>query len=275
MEDIAPKLLNQIKNDFDIEFKKNKKVQNLQKKILDKKANYQYASEYAIELGRILAGAYKRNLSDDVLPDAKMYYNIAQRIIDPTMRKNYLLISKASCEVQKALNEKSGIGLKAQTPKLNQDRIDGIIEKVTKADKYSDVAWALDEPIVNFSQSVVDDCVRENADFQYNAGLSPKIVRTSSGRCCEWCDQLDGVYDYATLMKNGDTKVFKRHRSCICMVEFIANNQIQNVHSKKYSKRNDIQRRIDNSYTRKKLVTDSTKKQEQGLKGKLTKRIKK
>ena len=51
----------------------------------------------------------------------------------------------------------------------------------------------LREPIINFTQAIVDDAVRANADFQSKAGLNPKIVRTSTRKCCAWCNSLAGV----------------------------------------------------------------------------------
>ena len=54
----------------------------------------------------------------------------------------------------------------------------------------------LPEYTENLSMSTVDDTIRANADFHYESGLNPKIVRTSAGRCCEWCSNLAGEYDY-------------------------------------------------------------------------------
>ena len=61
----------------------------------------------------------------------------------------------------------------------------------------------LKEPLVNFGQSIVDEAVRSNADFQYKAGLSPKIVRTSTGNCCEWCDKPVS-YTHLIAVEYGD-----------------------------------------------------------------------
>ena len=160
-------------------FKSNNKLQNLQKKILSKDATYAEANEYAIELGKILAHAYNNNLSSDVLPDSKMYYNIAQRIIDPTMRNNYYIICKVTVQVQKTLNEKAGIGIKPIAPQLNEDKIKGIVNRISSEDDFDKVKWILDEPIQTFSQSIVDDAIKANADFHFNSGLQPKIIRNS------------------------------------------------------------------------------------------------
>ena len=117
------------------------------------------------------------------------------------------------------MNEAAGIGIRSIKPELNTDRIDGIVNKVSAAEQFDDVAWALDEPIVNFTQSVVDDAIKANAEFQHQAGLSPKIIRKTSGKCCEWCARLAGTYNYEDVRNTGND-VFRRHSYCRCTVEY-------------------------------------------------------
>ncbi len=42
-----------------------------------------------------------------------------------------------------------------------------MVEKITEYDNFEDAKWLLDEPVVNFIQSIVDDVVKENVEFQY------------------------------------------------------------------------------------------------------------
>jgi len=189
-----------------------------------------------LRVGDILAEIFEMDISTDILPDGKMYYNIAERVVGTMMKNNYDIITDVASEVQKALNEKAGIGIKAIQPELNQDRIDGIVNKLSEADAYDDVSWLLGEPIVNFSQSIVDDCIKANADFQYRAGLSPKIVRTSTGKCCDWCNQVVGTYEYHKV-KNTGNNVFRRHRYCRCTVEYVpGDGKKQDVWTKEWRK---------------------------------------
>ena len=160
-----------------------------------------------------------------------MYYNIAQRIIEPTMENNYSLITAVTNQVQKSLNETAGIGIKPITPELNRDRIEKIVDRVADAEQYDDIAWILDEPVKNFSQSIVDDSIRTNADFHYKSGMTPKIVRKLAGGCCEWCSKLAGTYRYPDVPKD----VYRRHQRCRCTVEYNPRDgKVQNVHSKKW-----------------------------------------
>ena len=232
MDDVAPDILDSIEKDFKKNLAGNSKIAELEQKIKDGTATYIEANEYAIALGHILAAAYKNNISTDKLPDGKMYYNIAKRIIEPTMQNNYNIISKAAVQIQESLNDSAGIGIKAIQPPINSDRIDGIINRVSDSENFNDIAWILDEPVVNFSQSIVDDAIKVNSEFQANAGLEAKIIRRDSGRCCEWCSRLAGTYTYPDVPKD----VYRRHQRCRCTVDYIPKKgqKKQNVWTKKW-----------------------------------------
>ena len=114
---------------------------------------------------------------------------------------------------------------------LNQDRIDGIVNKISEYDDFAEGKWLLDEPIKNFTQSIVDDTIKTNADFQYKSGLTPKIVRKEVGSCCDWCKEVVGVYEYPDVTKD----VYKRHRFCRWTVEYFpGDGRKQDVHTKKW-----------------------------------------
>ena len=148
------------------------------------------------------------------------------------MVNNYNIITNATDAIQKALNDNANIGIKPITPALNQDRIDGIINRVSSEPVYDDVAWILDEPVVNFSQSIVDDSIKCNSEFQGKSGMSPKIIRKLAGRCCEWCSRLAGTYVYPDVPKD----VYRRHENCRCTVDYTPEKgrKSQNVWTKKW-----------------------------------------
>lgn len=215
-EDIVPGLLDAIQKDFQASIKKDKTMARIQKLVKDGSSSYMLANEYALQSGKILAGIYQKHLSSGILPDGKMYYNIADRVLRPTLGDNHDLIASAAAEVQTNLNKAMGIGLKGIKPEVNQDKIEGLINKISSAEKFDDVAWTLDEPVVNFSQSVVDDTVKTNAEFHAKSGLSPQIIRKSNGKCCDWCNEVVGTYQYPNVPDN----VYRRHRYCQCTVEY-------------------------------------------------------
>lgn len=230
-EDIAPKLLEILKTSFYEKFDESEVVAELAKKLASETADYKDANAFAVEIGQILAGVYQENLSSDVLPDGRMYYNIAKRIIEPTMKDNYELASAFSQDVQTALNHKAKIGIKGIKAPLKDDKIRGIVERLSEEEDFDAAKWLLDEPVVTFTQSVVNDTIEENTKFAYKAGLRPKIVRTEVGNCCEWCKEVAGTYEYPKVPKD----VYRRHNRCRCTVEYFpGDGKKQDVYSKKW-----------------------------------------
>lgn len=233
MKDITPDLLERIKKDFERQISSNSKISDLIGKLDKGTATYLDANEYSIEIGRTLANVLGKNISSDVLPNGKMYYNIANRIINDTLSRNHDIIADYAVKTQKALNTKAKIGLKVVKPVLNQDRIDGIVNRASSEDRFDNVKWILDEPIVNFSQSIVDDSIRENADIHYQKGLTPRIIRKESGKCCKWCRSIAGIYAYPDVPKD----VYRRHQNCRCTVDYYPGDaKVQNVHTKRITK---------------------------------------
>lgn len=238
MEDIAPSLLKNIQEDFQRMFDKSTAISDLYAKVRDGTATYKEAHAFAIETGDILAKAYKNNLSSEILPDGKLYYNIAERVISPTLANNYDIITDVTKQIQTSLNKAAGIGIKTVKPDINQDNIDNIINKVASSDDYDTVAWMLDAPVKHFSQSIVDDSIKANAELHAKSGLYPLIIRKVSGGCCEWCKKMAGTYRYPEDVP-GD--VYRRHNNCQCTVEYDPKDgKIQNVHTKKWRNEDEV-----------------------------------
>jgi hypothetical protein len=239
--DVLPDILQEVQERFERDFGKSEIVRNAFATLKAKKATYKTANEFAIEIGDILSRVLGTSLSADKLPDGKMYYNIAQRLLTDVLGRNYELVSGYASDVQKNLNDKAKIGLKVQVPELNKDRIAGIVNRFSSEDNFEDVSWLLDEPIVNFTQSIIDDSIRENAEFHHKAGLQPEIVRTSYFHCCEWCQEVEGNYKYPRVPKN----VFRRHQHCRCIVDYDPKNgKVQDVWNKKI--RNESSDELEN-----------------------------
>lgn len=227
--DIVPELLEEIQRDFREQFNKNSKVIEIWGNIKSKMATYKEANEFAIECGEMLSNSYSKFITTETLPEGRMWYNIASRILEPTLHTNYSLITDVSNQVQNIFNEKQGIGLKSITPKFNQNKVKGLIDKVSNAEHFEDVEWVLKEPIVNFSQAIVDDAIKSNAQFHYDSGLTPKIIRKAESGCCKWCANLEGEYDYPYVPSD----VYRRHERCRCTVEYVEDGKYQNVWTKK------------------------------------------
>ncbi len=215
-KDIAPELIDKVNKDFGANIAKDKRVKALNDKLTDGKADYKDAYAYAESVGNARARAFGDQISSDVLPDGKMHYNIASRLLDDSLTTDYDMVSEYAARVQEIYNEKAGIGLKALKPDIDQDRIKGFIEGVCNADVFDDVAWKLAEPVITHARSVVDDTIKKNAEFQGKAGIKATVIRNADSKCCEWCAGLDGDYVYPNVPR----KVFQRHDNCKCTVDY-------------------------------------------------------
>ena len=212
MEDLVPELLDKLKKDFEKRCREDVTLKNLSKKIAQG-ADYTTAHKYAVRIGELQQDSYLNVLRTTQMPNGRMYYNIAERIINGTLPEDFDMIADACFSVQTLLNKGAGIVLKARLPELNQDRIDGIINRLADAENFEDVQWLTGEPITNFCQSVVDDAVKTNMDFHRKAGLDPKITRKVANNCCAWCRELEGTYSYPD---DAPEDIFRRHERCRC-----------------------------------------------------------
>lgn len=234
MDDISIGLLKGIKKSFSSGVEDSKTINDLLKKLDDKKADYEDAQKYAIEVGELLSKSFEENIDSASLPNGKMYYNIAKKVVDPELKDGFEKVSDYSTKVQKILNEDAKIGLKVQKPVYNQARSNGIVRRLADAESYDDVSWILKDPVVNFNQSVVDDTIKVNAEAHYKVGMHPKITRKVVGKACDWCMNLAGTYEYPDDVPD---EVYHRHRDCRCIVTYNPGNgkTVQDVHTKKWS----------------------------------------
>lgn len=252
VKDIVPELLSDITKSFDSKTKESIVLKEKLSKLKNNKANHLDSNEFAQEIGEILSNSFREKISVDRLPDGEMYYNIVNRILNPNLKNNYDIINEYAKNVQYSLNKKANINLKAVDAEYNQDRVDGIVESVLKKDDYDSMINYLCSSTENFSRAIVDELIRNNADFHSKAGLKPVIERKMHGGACSFCKALARTYDYeeAKRLAEIDPKKnpFARHRHCKCTVIYNPKNgkNKQIVHSAAKHKALDEKRdRID------------------------------
>lgn len=131
MEDIAPKLYEKLKSDFDVRTRRSSELRRLRNVLKSGKARYPEAHEYAKEIGRILGSVFQDDIKADELPGRMLYFNIGERTVKPLLEQALNLVLDYSTAVQQDLNQKAGIGIKAIRPKLNEDRISGLIGRLS------------------------------------------------------------------------------------------------------------------------------------------------
>lgn len=247
MEDIAPGLLEEIQRLYQSGKNASEVLQEISQMLQDGRITYADANRAAREIGKVLSGAYQTVLSSEVLPDGRMYYNIADRVVGTTLTEAYGDVADIAEQTQNILNRNAGIGLKAVRPELNQDKVKGIVNRLSSEAVFDDIKWILDSPVVAFCQNIVDESVRQNVDFQGRAGMEPRIIRKTAGRCCDWCRAMAGTYKYPDVPQD----VYRRHDNCNCTVEYDpgSGKKHQDIWSKKWKYEKDFDRIRERSQT--------------------------
>lgn len=233
-DDIVPELFSSIQGDFHNLLRSSGTLKRLEGLLGQGKATFDHANAFAVEIGSILSSVLRAKITPGALPNGRMYYNIAHRILTPTFELDYVLASNFTAAIQELLNGQAGIGIRAAQPIVNQGRIEGFINRLSSEEDVSEVLWILGEPVINFSQSAVDDVMSANIDRLGAAGVYPTVTRVVSGNCCKWCQEVAGEYRYPNVP--GD--VWRRHNRCRCTVTYNpadGKGRAQNVHTKRWT----------------------------------------
>ena len=62
-----------------------------------------------------------------------------------------------------------------------------------KAETYPKIEDIFGRAVVSASKSMSADMIKSNVEYERHAGMRPRIVRSSDGKCCEWCSSVAGV----------------------------------------------------------------------------------
>lgn len=219
-QDITPKIWEAIQR----EFWNNLKTDRLDKKLKDGKAGYKDADAYADIVGEAMAKAFHDNAVN--LPNERMYYNIANRLISGSLEQSHDLVANYTANVQTALNKQAGLGIKGQQIEINEKMVENLVEAACQAEHYTDVASKVEQALKSYTRVVVSETLRENVALHHSLGLGPRIVRklgAGSGRKrsnsrCDFCRERVGTWEY-----NKDTidkEIFRRHANCKCTLEY-------------------------------------------------------
>lgn len=193
-------------------------------------ATHADALRYAERIGKLLAKVYADGTYDITYPvtDSDAIINA----IIGLLRVDHDTVSAVTDSVQATINKAAGLGLRPVSVPFDLDRAAGLGKSIASQSDRPSAISQLQSDAINFSQHVVDESVRQNANFQWRSGMSPKIVRKAENGACKWCKALAGIYNYSDVSDRGND-VFRRHRDCNCTVEYIADKTAQNVWNKK------------------------------------------
>lgn len=213
-----------IRSKFSELFEKNQSIEQIYKRIRNGSATYEEAHKFSLEVGEMLKDVFNKNINPESIDD------IAKFVIKNMLNQNVSLVSSVCEMVQLNLNDIAGIGLNAVAPSAERlaNRVDGIM---TNLDETASVA-KLEQSTQTLAQTVVDDWVKVNSDFQAKAGMQPVIVRKWDGttgshdtRHTDYCSRLQGVYEYHNEPKD----VYMRHEGCQCVVSYYPSKNAKGV----------------------------------------------
>lgn len=213
-EDIAPALHDKIERDFIKAVNADAEIERIRNRIAKKRATHRDTQLFAIRIGDHAADALTKNIREDILPDGRLYFNIANRTVRPQLETNYELIADTAVEIQQQLNDAAGIRLKAQKAPISENRLQGLIDKMVSYPLFGAAAWLLAEPVKNWTQHVADETISENADFQSRSGILVVITREVYANCCDWCEEAAGSFNFGEQPDN----FYQRHEFCRCMI---------------------------------------------------------
>ena len=83
--------------------------------------------------------------------------------------------------------------------------------------------------VSNLAMSFADSYIEKNVEHRANAGLKATVIRRQLGECCEWCQNLAGIYTADKLPAD----IYKRHANCRCMVTYKTEKVYTDAWSKK------------------------------------------
>lgn len=229
MATLATHLIIGIQQEFRKNVSENQKIKSMLELISAGGGTYVEAGEYASEIGRILSEAILKYITPVSIPGGKITKEMADEILKPLLKKGFVDIEAIARAVQANMNDAAGIALKAVGIRQNANRLEGLCKAAAKYETTEQALWVLGEPVTTYLMTITAEVLKANIEFQGAAGYAPKIIRKSVGKCCDYCDKLDGVYEYPT--ENSD--VFRRHDRCRCTVDYApGDGSLQNVHTK-------------------------------------------
>lgn len=204
-----------IREPFLAEISANKKAAELLEMINAGTGTYSTASEYAAEIGDCLARVLR-----EYAPGMDISEWDIENLIPQSLGLDHSIVAEACQTVQETLNADAGLGIRYIEPKFNANRAYGMVTELQNNPEFVNIADTFYDQIANFSQNVVDESIRSNADVLRRAGIESKVIRVAEHGACRWCRMVAGTYDYDEV-KNTGNDVWRRHENCRCTIDYV------------------------------------------------------
>ena len=133
MEDIAPKLYEKIYKSFTAKTKRNMDIRAFNVKRSEGRAEPEDVSLYARALGECASDALVENIREGELPDGRLYWNIAERVIKPLLEEVHRMVNEEAGEIQKLRDEEKNIHLNPIKADFPEERMRALLNGLMQA----------------------------------------------------------------------------------------------------------------------------------------------
>ena len=225
MEDIAPKLYEEIDRKFTTDVRADSRLKNIAIKVGKKRATQKDMEVLSSRLGIHASDAFRAVLKTERLPDGKLYWNIAGRTIRPIMQTIYDSINTLAAGRLRGADIARHMNIGVITGVDPKAHIETLMGLATTADTPEALDVVLDKGVKTTALDYLDDFNEANAKARDGLGIKQYVVREYDGvglnngkEPCQWCLQREGTWSYDDALSNG---VFERHEGCGCTIEVV------------------------------------------------------
>lgn len=128
-DDVLPELLEKIFGEYKRLIKESTFITRFSDELSKGIAKDSDVSLYGEELGNCASIAFLKFIKEENLPDGILYWNIAERTIEPLLRDVYQKVNDAAEQVQLVSDKKIKVNIKPQHAEFPKDRVHDLIDK--------------------------------------------------------------------------------------------------------------------------------------------------
>ena len=223
MEDVAPELYDEISMRYQKGLMNDNKLISLAKKIKSGNGTQVDLDTITERLGRHASNALRETLKAKNLPDGKLYWNIAEKTIKPSLERVYGAVNHYASIEQRMNDVNHGVKLAVQAGNDPSFHIRKVMEYAANSVSETELDNALNEPVKTAASKFLDDFKKRNAEIRSDAGVIQYVIREYDGvglkaGACNWCLERAGIWKYDEAKANG---VFERHDGCGCTIDVV------------------------------------------------------
>lgn len=133
MNDIGLELQKNIETAFNERLAIDVVIKAIKLKVETGRATQRDVTMLCKRLGEIASRVLIENIKPEMMPNDKMYWNIAEKAIKPLMMKIHGIVNKVAAEVVMAEHKANGIHIKPIEPVFPKERIESLINNFVNA----------------------------------------------------------------------------------------------------------------------------------------------